>query len=42
VALYLFKDGSWVAENFNDEAAELEWNGAQVTVPARDWKCHWN
>jgi len=42
VALYLFKDGSWVAENFNDEAAELELNGTRVTVPAREWKYHWN
>jgi len=41
VALYLFRDGSWVVENFNDEAATVELDGKQYTVAARGWLCHW-
>lgn len=41
VALYLFRDGSWVIENFNDVPAEVEWNGKPVTVAARGWLKEW-
>ena len=42
VALYLFADGSWVVENFNDAPAEVVLNGEQVTLSPRDWSSHWN
>jgi hypothetical protein len=42
VAFYLFSDGSWVVENFNDEPAAVELNGKRLTVGARGWVCHWN
>ena len=32
VALYLFADGSWVIENFRDEAVHVELDGATRTV----------
>ena len=41
VALYLFKDGSWVVENFNDRPAEVELNGQKLTVAARGWELRW-
>jgi hypothetical protein len=41
VALYLFGDGSWVVENFTDEAVTTELNGGKVTVEARGWRQHW-
>ena len=41
VGLYLFRDGSYVVENFNDEAAKVEINGATQTVPARGWTHQW-
>lgn len=41
VGLYLFKDGSTVVENFNDEPAPVELNGARLTVPARGWLPQW-
>jgi hypothetical protein len=41
VALYLFRDGSWVAENFRDEPATAELNGRSLTVPARGWIHQW-
>lgn len=41
VALYLFKDGSWVLENFNDQPADVVLNGTSVRVPARDWVQRW-
>ncbi len=41
VALYLFQDGSWVVENFNDEAAVAELNGKVINVPARGWLYQW-
>jgi hypothetical protein len=41
VALYLFRDGSWVVENFNDEAVTVALNGASLPVAARGWSCHW-
>ena len=41
VALYLFKDGSWVVENFNDQPAEVELNGRRLTIQARGWEYRW-
>ena len=41
VALYLFADGSWVIENFNDEPATVKLDDASRTVPAREWLLHW-
>jgi len=41
VSLYLFKDKSWVIENFRDEPAEVQLNGKTLTVPARAWRCDW-
>ena len=42
VALYLFRDGSWVIENFNDDPATVELNGKRLTVEARGWVYQWN
>ncbi|MFQ6040722.1 MAG: hypothetical protein ACE5PV_07690 [Candidatus Poribacteria bacterium] len=39
VALYLFHDGSWVIENFNDEMASVELNGEPLTIAMRGWIC---
>jgi hypothetical protein len=41
VALYLFRDGSWVVENFRDEPAAVVLNGESLTVPARGWRYRW-
>ena len=41
VALYLFDDGSWVVENFNDETAAVRLNGESFEVAARGWVCRW-
>ena len=41
VALYLFRDGTWVVENFNDEPAEFELNGKPMKVEARGWTYAW-
>lgn len=41
IALYLFKDGSWVIENFNDQAADVKLNGKSLTVAARGWQYQW-
>ena len=41
VALYLFRDGSWVVENFNDEPANVELNARPQTVAARGWRYQW-
>jgi hypothetical protein len=41
VGLYLFADGSWVVENFNDEAANVELNGRTFSIPARSWRYDW-
>lgn len=41
VALYLFRDGSWVVENFTDEAVAAKLNGQTIIVSARGWKYHW-
>jgi hypothetical protein len=41
VALYLFKDKSWVIENFNDEKVAVELNGERLEIAARGWHCRW-
>jgi hypothetical protein len=41
VGFYLFKDGSWVAENFSDDPASIEVGGKPFTVPPRDWLRTW-
>ena len=38
---YLFADGSWVVENFQDQAVSLQLNGQQLEVGPRDWKSTW-
>lgn len=42
VALYLFKDHSWVIENFNDVPASVEMNGQAMDIEPRGWKYLWN
>ena len=42
VALYLFKDGSWVVENFNDESVTAVLDGKAVNVESRGWIQRWN
>ena len=41
IRFYLFQDGSWVLENFTDEAVKAEINGQVQNVPARGWAQHW-
>ncbi len=41
VALYLFADGSWVVENFNDESVTVELDGESHAVKARGWLYQW-
>ncbi|MGA2618881.1 MAG: hypothetical protein ABSF26_14825 [Thermoguttaceae bacterium] len=41
VALYLFADGSWTIENFNDEPASVKLDDASRAVPARGWLLSW-
>jgi hypothetical protein len=41
VALYPFSDGSWVAENFNDEAVDANVGGKTIHVEARGWQMLW-
>jgi len=41
VSLFLFRDKSWVVENFRDEPAEVRLNGKTLTVPARGWVYDW-
>jgi hypothetical protein len=41
VSLYLFKDKSYVVENFRDEPAEVQLNGKSLTIPSRAWLCTW-
>jgi hypothetical protein len=41
VALYLFSDGSWVIENFRDDAVRVELDGTTQTVPPREWLLQW-
>jgi hypothetical protein len=39
VALYLFTQGGWVVENFNDSPVEVVLNGRRFSVEARGWHC---
>jgi hypothetical protein len=41
VALYLFSDGSWVIENFNDQPASVILHGKALEIGARDWQYDW-
>jgi hypothetical protein len=41
VALYLFRDGSWVVENFNDEPVSVEFNHNPLTLAERSWRQEW-
>jgi len=41
VALYLFRDGSWVAENFSDGAVQVEVNGKAHSIEGRSWIKEW-
>lgn len=41
VALYLFHDGSWVVENFNDEPVDVTLNGQRLELAARAWQYRW-
>lgn len=41
VALYLFKDKSWVVENFADDPATVELNGKRISVAGRGWVYRW-
>lgn len=41
VGLYLFRDGSWVVENFNDEPVTVRLNGQALQLTARGWSHHW-
>jgi hypothetical protein len=42
VALYLFADGAWVVENFNDHAVTVRLDGAEHAVQARGWIHRWD
>ncbi|MBU4270594.1 MAG: hypothetical protein KKA28_01835 [Planctomycetes bacterium] len=42
VALYLFTDGSWVIENFNDKSVDVELDGSSRMIAARGWLLQWN
>lgn len=41
VGLYIFADGSYVIENFNDDAVDVEYNGVKMTIQPRGWKYEW-
>jgi hypothetical protein len=41
VALYLFTQGGWVVENFNEDPVDVMLNGERISVAARGWRCHW-
>jgi len=41
VGLYLFRDGNWVVENFNDQPVEVELSGERLTVDGRGWTWRW-
>ncbi len=38
VGLYLFADGSWVIENFNDRPVTVELDGTRREIAARGWR----
>lgn len=37
VALYLFNDGSWLIENFNNKSQEVKFNQKPLEIPSRGW-----
>jgi len=41
VGLYLFADGSWVVENFNDKPATVELDGRTIRIGPRAWRYQW-
>lgn len=41
VALYLFSDGSWVIENFNDRPVTVKLDGQTLNVGPRGWIYQW-
>lgn len=41
VGLYLFADGSWVIENFQDQEVSVTLNGQAIRVDARGWHLVW-
>ncbi|HDZ42314.1 MAG TPA: hypothetical protein ENH80_00065 [Phycisphaerae bacterium] len=41
VSLYLFADGSWVVENFNDQAVTVALDGVEMAVAGRGWLYEW-
>jgi hypothetical protein len=41
VALYLFTQGGWAVENFNEASVDVVLNGQAFSVSARGWRCHW-
>lgn len=41
VGLYLFQDGSWVVENFNQVPVEATLREQAISLPARGWKFEW-
>jgi len=41
VALYLFSDGSWVIENFNDRPVTAKLDGQALELEPRGWICRW-
>jgi len=41
VAIYLFSDGSWVVENFNDEPVTVQLDGASMEIASRGWLYDW-
>ena len=41
VACYLFADGSWVVENFNEEPVQVRINHKTLSVAGREWTLNW-
>ena len=41
VSLYLFADGSWVVENFNDQTATVVLDGIEMHIDGRGWLYEW-
>jgi hypothetical protein len=41
VALYLFDDGSWVVESFNDDAVTVKFDGQPLRIDGRGWRTRW-
>jgi len=41
VGLYLFSDGSWVVENFNDRGVTVKIDGDLLTLGPRAWAYRW-